>query len=192
MNEDNYTYSPCGEFRSWIDTDVFADDPRNWDNFGRMVCYHGKYNLGDSHNFRDKDYNSWDEIRASIEEAGGVLILPLGLYDHSGISMYIGTSHDRWDGGQVGFIYCTDEDLKREGITLETAESLLRAEVKQYDAYLTGSIYHWGVEQKVPACSCGETTQWDSVETNGCYMDRDEAIKDMKECLANFGSEVSA
>lgn len=190
MRDDAYTYSPCGNFRAWLDTDAFADDPRNWDPMGTMVCFHGKYNLGDSHDFRDRDYNSWDEIRGAIEEAGGVLILPLGLYDHSGITMYIGDSHDRWDGGQVGFIYCTEEDLKREGITLETAESILRDEVKHYDAYLTGNIYHWGVEQKVPACSCGETEDWESVETNGGYYDRADAERDMKSCLANFGEEV--
>ena len=190
--EDSLTYSKDRNFRGWIDTDHFADDPRNWDNFGTMVCFHGKYSLGDKHNFREDDYNSWDEIKDAIKEAGGVLILPLGIYDHGNISIYVGTKVDKWDSGQVGFIYCTNADLEREGIDIEKAEELLRSEVKSYDAYLRGEIYVWGVEQWTKACSCGECKAWESVETNGGYIKYADAVRDMKECLENFEVEVNA
>lgn len=41
---------------------------------------------------------------------GGVLMLPLHLYDHSGITMNTTGFHCPWDSGQVGFIYVTLKD----------------------------------------------------------------------------------
>lgn len=193
MSNHEYVYSPDGNFRGWVDLDHFSMDPREWDNFGTMVCFHDKYSLGDKHDFNKGDYNDWDEVRQAIQDQGGVLILPLGVYEHSGISMYIGGKTDEWDSYKVGFIYVTQADLDREGLTIEKAEELLKNEVKVYDAYLKGEVYCWGVEQKVPACKCGECTEWESVETNSEYIDHTEATRDMKACLANFAPvEVSA
>jgi len=186
MKAEDYTYSKDGDFRGWVDIDHFADDPREWDNLGTMVCFHNKYRLGDSTDFKANDYESWNELHDAIKANGGVLILPLGIYDHGGITMYVGTKVDSWDSGQVGFIYCTEKDLEREGLSKERAEEILRGEVKTYDAYLTGNVYVWGVEQRVSACSCGECKEWEAVETNGGYTDHKEAMKDMNGCLSNF------
>ncbi len=189
----DYVYSKDGTFRGYVEVDPFSMDPREWDNLGHMVCFHNKYSLGDKHDFKNADYTNWDEFRAGIEAEGGVLILPLGLYDHGGISMYVGNSHNRWDGGQVGFIYVTQADLDREGVTIERAKEILENEVKVYDAYLTGNVYRWGVEQRVASCTCAECTHWESVECNGEYIDHREAQRDMEACLANFEpAEVSA
>lgn len=40
-----------------------------------------------------------------------VEILPLYLYDHSGITMSTTSFNDRWDSGQVGYIYASREDF---------------------------------------------------------------------------------
>jgi len=191
MSDNNYVYSDCGTFRGEVSVDIYSMDPREWDNFGRMVCFHNRYALGDKHDFNKNDYDSWDEVREAIKGEGGVLILPLGIYDHSGISMYIGNTHDRWDGGQVGFIYVTQEDMDREGVTIEKAEAILRNEVKVYDAYLTGNVYRWDLWQKVASCSCKECEHWEAVESNGEYIDHREAERVMKEELSKF-SAVSA
>ena len=34
-----------------IYADENAQDPRKWDNFGHMACFHNNYNLGDDHIF---------------------------------------------------------------------------------------------------------------------------------------------
>lgn len=126
-----------------IHYDMDPESPREWDNVGTMICAHRNYNLGDEQaNF--SDYHSWEHIKEEllIEERKAVIILPLGLYDHSGITMYVGSSHDRWDGGQVGFIYCTQEDIDREWSgDKEQAEKYLRGEVETYDQYLRGDVY---------------------------------------------------
>ncbi len=87
------------------------------------------------------------------------IILPLYLYDHSGITISTGKFSCPWDSGQVGFIYCTMERARDEwgekynpGITddeiREKAINYLQYEVKTYDDYLNGSVY--GYETKDP------------------------------------------
>lgn len=123
------------------DTDY--ESPREWDNFGVMICSHRQYTLGDEQ-FSPDDYEGWDDLKEHlIKDEKAVIVLPLGLYDHSGITMYVGDTHDRWDGGQVGFIYCTQEDVDREfDGNLKKAEDFMRGEVETYDQYLRGDV--WG------------------------------------------------
>ena len=179
------TVETYGDYRITVDIDTDPDSPRSWDNFGTMVCLHNRYTLGDTpQDITKGDFNSWDEVREEIVRRGGVLIFPLGLYDHGGISMYIGNSHDRWDGGQVGFIYCTEEDMKREGIDINKAEEILRNEVKTYNEYLTGNVYQFKIEQRVNVCSCGECQSWEVIEScGGFYGEDEEALKAAKEWL---------
>lgn len=129
-----------------ITNDGDAESPRDWDNVGKMYCSHREYDLGDEQ-FDASDFDGWAEVKTYLKkERKASIILPLGLYDHSGITMYVGDNHDRWDGGQVGFIYCTAADIKREWDgDRKKAEEYLRAEVKTYDQYLRGEIYSYSV-----------------------------------------------
>jgi hypothetical protein len=145
--------------RNGLTVTIFRDDdpesPREWDNVGTMICAHRNYNLGDEQFDPDK-YDGWEDFRKHlIEDEGAVVILPLYLYDHSGISMYTtGDSgyrqHEAWDSGQVGLIY-TDEAMitsyfgEYNQSSLELAEKLLRQEVATYDQYLTGDVYGFEV-----------------------------------------------
>ena len=125
-----------------ITPDLDAESPREWDNVGTMICSHRNYMLGDEQ-FDTDDYDGWEDLLKDLKDnRGAALILPLGLYDHSGITMYIGDTHDRWDGGQVGYIFCTQADIDREwnGDRVK-AEEYLRGEVEAYDMYLRGEVY---------------------------------------------------
>ncbi len=170
-----------------------ADPRKDWDNFGKMVCWHRRYNLGDEQprrnpiewmnglagrrlrNHEIDDFESWCEdryvpdtynydktldiaiqkgkelfqrwVEKAIEQT--VVMLPLRLYDHSGISM--STSHgypynDPWDSGQVGWIYATREDIVKEyddfsKESVEKAIHLMKSEVEVYDQYLRGDVH---------------------------------------------------
>lgn len=76
-----------------ITVEIFPDiepiNPRkDCDNFGIMVCSHRRYNLSDNEDFDTSEFNSWDEVEAYlIRDMGAVVILPLWLYDHGGISI---------------------------------------------------------------------------------------------------------
>ena len=206
---------------------MYDNEPLNprtdYDNFGRMVCWHNRYNLGDQHSFAnpndflqdlvrrtvseyalfefvrsgkapttelkfDRSRGGWeissydnyfkrwyhgDFFEGSLEASkSGVkdnlietmsnaelleiagqknIILPLNLYDHSGLRMsassFIGRAqHAEWDSGQVGWIYATAENIRTEygncsAESVEKARALLKSEVETYDYYLSGQCY---------------------------------------------------
>lgn len=82
-----------------------------------------------------------------------LIMLPLYLYDHSGITMSTGPFSCPWDSGQVGFIYITREQILKEYgwkvITTKRREQIVKyliADVEIYDQYLTGDVYGYMVE----------------------------------------------
>jgi hypothetical protein len=145
---------PVGDTTVEIHQDPFPDDPRSWDNLGTMVCGHRRYTLGDEHHYDLEVLCSWEAVEAAIlRDHPGCIILPLYLFDHSGIT--ISTDPERfraldsagWDWGQVGLIFVPRENVlkewsaKRLTRTLrERAEAILRHEVETYDDYLTGRV----------------------------------------------------
>ena len=96
------------------DDDPF--DPRGDDNLGTMVCFHGRYNLGDkNHGIDEKMFGGWGEMSAYIVKKEKVaVILPLYLYDHSGITISTGMFSCPWDSGQIGFIYVSKQKVRDE------------------------------------------------------------------------------
>ena len=154
-----------------VEPDTDPVDPRvDCEPFGHLVCWHRRYFLGDGHHYETPwdclrelcssyvqdddalDDMSIDELKAVLARQLDLVILPVYLYDHSGLAMSTGSflgraPHADWDSGQVGYIYATSEDiLKTFGdITPETvkrAREALEAEVRAYDAYLRGDC--WG------------------------------------------------
>ena len=163
------------EMRYEIKHDEWAESPREWSNLGRMGCHHNKYHLGDlewSHTIKNivNESGSWTEVKdALIEEANEMnnpikVILPLNLYDHSGISMSIGEGSG-WDNGVVGFIWATQNDILEwfqvdsiDDEILERTHSALNAEVSDYDTYIRGEVYEYIIyddnDEVIESC-CG-------------------------------------
>lgn len=135
--------------------DASYADPRDADNLGTLVCWHPEYALGDLQLKdgsgrgavkRDRngsastlfmtergrtDFRGMESVERYLRLAlGAVAILPLYLYDHSGLAMragsgFVGTGdtalpgggRDSWDNTRgwdttmVGFIYTTKERI---------------------------------------------------------------------------------
>lgn len=89
-----------------------------------------------------------DELYELIKEK--ILILPLYLYDHSGITMNTTGFSCPWDSGQVGWIYVTNEEIIKEygSLDIEKARKFLVSEVETYDQYLTGDVYGYQLIEK--------------------------------------------
>lgn len=130
--------------------DIDPPDPREWDNLGIMVCGHRRYKLGDEQTtelFTDEVEKRWRD--------GGLYFLPLYLYEHGGITMYVGSTYSAgnyssWDESLVGFIYTTQERIDELGLQHQDQhdiETYLRDEVKEYAAYLEGDCYGWIVSR---------------------------------------------
>jgi len=83
-----------------------------------------------------------------IRERDAVICLPLAMYQHSGTSIYVGSSYDRWDGGLLGYIYTTRARIcemygvkKVTKAIRERAEAELETEVSNYNAWINGMVY---------------------------------------------------
>jgi hypothetical protein len=145
--------------------------PRDQDNVGIMFAEgHRGYELGDEKFQAGLDGEYADAKRAFehyhenlprhlIFRAfllymkvyhGTTVMLPLGLIDHSGISMYVGGgAHPMdpggWDSGLVGFIFDTAKRREVTGVAPEQVEEALRIEVSEYDKVLTGDVYGYTI-----------------------------------------------
>ena len=83
---------------------VIDEDPenpaKNWDMFGTIVLWDRcRYNFG--HETADRD------TLLEISNDPNNIVLPVYLYDHSGIRISTSPFSCPWDSGQVGVIYCT-------------------------------------------------------------------------------------
>ena len=174
-------------------------NPRKQTTLGTMACSHGSYELGDwqisKHVIRE--HSNWREIADWLEDTRDATnLIPLYLYDHSGITMQTGPFRSRWDSGQVGYIYTTEEDIEKYKEGFESMDGLsaedldvnerLEEEVKLYDHFISGEVFRYAIEgergRQVDSCSGFLGMDW---EENG-LMERargavDREIKNRKE-----------
>ena len=152
--------------------------PREWDNLGIMAYAHPSYVLGDKkdRHAMTRCTNCEEECKEECEcgeysniAETAMAMLPLYLYDHSGVTMRTTPFGDPWDSGQVGIIYVTKEKcveiMGTTDVTQEKLEEILRGEVKEFDQYLRGEIYRYAVydENDNVVDSCGGFYDTDSI-----------------------------
>jgi hypothetical protein len=177
--------------------------------------------LGDLIDYWDHDgydqlreqYGSHEATAAAVKEHVDELIaavidwhyamLPLYLYDHSGITMSTTRFSCPWDSGQVGWIYCSLAEARKNWgldksagwstrvnypdgpITLrEATKRVLRGEVETYDQFISGEVYGFIVEEGRACEACGNE-QWDEVDSCWGFFGRDPDENGMAEHLGD-------
>lgn len=123
--------------------DINPINPRtDYDHAGTMLCVHRNYILGDKPKCTIEDIHEANENPENI-------VLPIYMYDHGGITISTIPFLCPWDSGQVGIIYISQENAKKEWNTedyIEHAIECMRAEVNEYDRYLTGQVYGYVIQ----------------------------------------------
>ena len=156
-----------------IELEQFQDDsfdPRQWNNLGIIATWHRNYRLGDEQPqgepidhmigliqkydsildkiewYEDYDLDYTDMVYKMFNKY--YVSLPVYMYDHGGISISTGSFNDSWDSGQLGFIYISKEQIRKEYnwkiITKKRKteiEKYLNNEIEEYNNYLTGEVY---------------------------------------------------
>lgn len=181
-------HETIGDYRLEIIQDEDPCNPRkDYDNFGTMLCWHRRYDLGDKHNYSDP---------SEVELPEGSVVLPLYLYDHSGITMSTQPFSCKWDSGQVGIIYATPEQIRKEFVpqggcitdaVLTNVKQCLINEVDTYDQYLRGDVWGYEIFRIAPVCEhCGCKREDELVESCWGFYGKDyckeEGLAAMK-CL---------
>ena len=117
-------------------------DSRSNDNLTKMVCFHNRYNLGDKHDYNKGDYDNWETLKDAIEENEKVLLIkPLYMYDHSGITIATSPFSCGFDSGQIGWIYITDKEVEVTGAPEDSFDRQLEGEVSTYNQELEGEVF---------------------------------------------------
>ena len=192
----NITAERIGDYIVKVVVDEDPVNPRDDCNLGKMFCAHRRYALGDG-TFDKADHNgrvhtSWSEVRDFLmREFDTAVILPLYLYDHSGITISTAPFHCPWDSGQVGFILATKEEVREEfGVKRISAKlrekvaDILRYEVSAYDSYIGGSYCGYAI-YKVSVCDHGEE-HTEFIDSCFGYDDSDIALEDGKAEVARL------
>lgn len=195
-----------------VEQDDMATGPREFENICTMVCWHRHYNLGDKHDYDGiedffqslckevlgKGYDEtddlyWQDMFKMLDESNLILIKPINMYDHSGITVSTSNGYpynDRWDAGCVGFIYVTKKRIFDEcgGITdenwKERADKYLEGEMETYDQYLRGDVYGYTLTKKVieqETCPhCGEVISEyeEEEEVDSCWGFYGDCLED--------------
>lgn len=145
-----------------IECDEFTDSPREWDNVGKMICFHNKYDLGDetpkcSPNdywlqlMQEREYEVFGEYVSDEIDFENVekyinkhfYVLPLYLFDHGDLSISTSSFSCPWDSGQVGFIYAPRE-CSEQGNVIKCLES----EVEVFNKYLQGEVFRFTIKDQ--------------------------------------------
>ena len=144
------------KYKLEIFEDLDPTDPREFDNLGTMVCFHNRYAFGDETELKSSDFSSWDELESYLYKTEKALIVvPVFLYDHSGLSVNTTGFSCPWDSGQIGYIYASKEKIRNEYSCKriskklkEQIKEMLVSEIDSYNQYLSGDVYGFSVTHK--------------------------------------------
>lgn len=139
------------EFRVTIYPELEPSSPREWSNVGTLLAEHRRYSFGDARvDSLDLDlFSSWDEVAEALRRYEDArVVLPVYLYDHSGLRMSVTPFGDPWDSGQLGVIYATAGQIRDRmeckrvtARVLADVEASLRSEIEAMDQYVSGDVY---------------------------------------------------
>ena len=129
---------------------------QNWDMLGEWICWHKRYNLGNTKRFTSPDQQR--ELIAYAKRTRSILI-PLYMYDHSGIVLSFSNTvypfNDRWDAGQLGYVLIDREKIMKEFIHTskicstkmrKRARRVVEGELETYNQYLSGEVYGYVID----------------------------------------------
>ena len=146
-----------------IEQDEHPVNPReDGTNLGNMLCKHRRYSLGDENNISIQQiyHDVLDMLNGKKKD---VVVLPLYLYDHSGITMNTTGFSCPWDSGLVGCIYADYNKIRSwygvKKVTkklIEKVKDTFRSEVKAYADYISGNVYSYTIlKDNEEMDSCG-------------------------------------
>lgn len=189
------TTKEIGKYRIKIYPDDMTESPRNDDNLGKMICFHRRYDLGDKHDYKRDSFRFVEDLKKTIIKNENVaVILPLYLYDHSGITISTTPFSCRFDSGQVGWVVVSKEKLREEysvkrltKAIIEKATKVLEGEVETYDQYLTGDVYRFKIVE-VSTCDKGHEHE-EVVDSCGGFYGEDECISEAESVVQHYLKE---
>lgn len=138
------------------------------------------------------------EKMSLLEGTGEVVMLPISMYEHSGISLWLGSTighvDAQWDCSSIGFAFVEKNTAKEEGM-LDPGEeykhdwkswayAMMEAEMETYDKYVQGEVYGYMIEDE-------DGEEASNVHLCGCwgYYDKKQLLEDAKSNIDTYLEE---
>jgi len=192
------------EYKGYSIAIGYDDDPMNprteWDNFGTIITSHRRYSMGDDQTSDlqeyfaslagysdDYLYNNEVSLNQSIKRLQKThVVLPVYMYDHSGIALSTGSFVCSWDSGLLGFIFVSKADAKKEfgkyGYCKRAAK-LLENEIETYDQYCRGTVLAFEIQD-----ADGEYVD----SCYGFYGDENYVLNEAKQSIDYLTKSIAA
>lgn len=154
------------------------ESPREYykdNNICQMICFHNKHTIGDENSFDGPaEFNIWvEENKDKI-----CAILPLYLQDHTSLTLSTTPFANKWDSGQVGFVYVLNETAEKLDYDIndkEEIEERIQEEISEYNDWLNC----WPVYYEFSITNEDD----EEIESMGVFEETsfEEVIEEMKE-----------
>ena len=129
----------------YYDLDCSNDNPRNWDNLGRIIVPENCRYLKSE---EDCPELSWDDKEADLKylREKYIYVFPVFVLDHSAVKFsteFINSPWGHWDCGQIGWIVIDENDLKyySEKIDEKRALEIAEGELETLTQWANGEVY---------------------------------------------------
>lgn len=139
---DKHNYSSPSDFVESLAREVAGDTL--YEKKENKFCHDFNWADGAEQKAIRNDFEKWQW--AQIEKK--YIVLPVYMYEHSGITIRTSKFSCPWDSGQIGYIYISKDKAKKEwgkGYA-DKATKYLDGEIQTLDDYLTGNVYGYVVE----------------------------------------------
>lgn len=185
-----------------IGYDEFSDSPRKDCNIGKILCLPNRYienelELPYEYNEKFKESRNLIEIEEMLTKLG-YIHERISVYDHSGVSIYLGSPCCRWDSGYIGW-YVVDKKQYRENNNkkriskkdLEHIDKIMQSEIETYNNWINGNVYFYELYKNgelIDSCSGFiADSKEDALEDFMAYLPDELTNNFTKEELLNLG-----
>lgn len=137
-----------------IDYCIVDSSPIEEGDLLKVYHWHNKHNLGKKISPTSLEFfkNEYEDVDDPF-----VIICPLYMLDHSGVSLSISDFGCRWDSGQVGYVAITKADVEFAGCKKSSIhmKKVIMQELETFQNYLNGNIFSFSIERNgEPFDSC--------------------------------------
>ena len=170
-----------GPFKIEVWVDDFPSNPfEDWDATATIVHWHPRYSLGDQVSIPGSPEEMEELIESVKRDYGATVVLPLYLYDHSGITVSTKPFSCQWDSGQVGLVFMSAKAIKdgwgdHPHPTDEDLPDIIASSLNSFDRYIRGEVYGYSVTR--------ENGDEQDGPVGGFYCDPDEVMKEAESYL---------
>lgn len=181
--------------RVTIERDPHPTNPREWDNLCTIIWRHKGYSLGEIE--AQGNLGGWKEELDYVVGDKDIIVKPIYMFDHSGLTISTTPFRNHWDSGQVGWIFATwediascyqlDEDLSYDNGDGEVineykdkARKVLKHEVNTLDKYLRGDVYRFNLEEK-DHCEHCQHTHYESIDSCSGFYEIEAILEHLPE-----------